>query len=396
MGTETHLRLVYMPLIGIETNKPVRKLTKTPWLIVDSCDGIDVHVDRCVPKKRKRILLIVNPVSGKGNADMLIENYCIPILLAAGIVVEKRVTKAPRHATEMMQQIDLSDYDTVLSAGGDGTFHEIVQGLLLRDDWKSCVDSVNLMQVPCGSGNALAASSGVWDVATAAYVAIKGRTSTIDIATIIQPSTNRIIFSFLSVTFGLVANLDIGTEHLRLMGGQRFVWGALKEIFSQRVYPCHVTYVEGDESSEILSPCSSCKGPPLDFLGKLLADDGTFREVAGIDESWQQISGDFQLFSMSNLPWLDMNFNLHPHACMSGGTYDFLYCLGKQGIMKALKLMTESEKGTHMHLVEEKKIKAFKIDPIAEDTWLVIDGEAIERAPVYGEVHPNLLSIVCP
>lgn len=396
VGAETHLRLLYMPLTGVETSKPVRKLVRTPWLIVDSSDCIDAHVGRCVPREKKSILMIVNPKSGKGDADALIENYCLPILEAAGVCVDKRVTEAPHHATEIMHETDVSGYDIILSAGGDGTFHEILQGLLLRDDWKECTDSMSLMQVPCGSGNALAASYGIWGVATAAYVAIKGRKSSIDVATIIQPSTNTIIFSFLSVTFGLIANLDIGTENLRWMGGQRFIWGAIKEILSQRVYACHVRYIENDESLENTTVSSAYKGPPLQFLGPLVSDEGTCRDVQGIDDTWEQVSGDFQLFSMSNLPWLDMNFNLHPHARMYGGSYNFLYCLGKQGIMKSLRLMTDSEKGLHMHLIEERQVKAFRIDPVAENTWLVIDGEAIERAPVYGEVHHGLISIVGP
>ena len=37
---------------------------------------------------------------------------------------------------------------------------------------------------------------------------------------------------------------------------------------------------------------------------------------------------------------------------------------------------------------------AFRIDPIAENTWLVIDGEAIDRSVIYGQVHRNLLSIL--
>ena len=397
MGSETHLRLVYMSLSGVNTSKPVRKLVKTPWIVVQTCDAIHAHVDSCVPKEKKRILLIVNPKSGKGDGGALIEEHCMPVLHAAHAQVDTYVTNAPHHATTIIQGADVSQYDAIISAGGDGTFHEILQGMLRRDDWKLCVDTLSLVQAPCGSGNALAASLGIWDVATAAYVAIRGRTSKIDVATILQPSTNRIMFSFLSVTFGLIANLDIGTEHLRWMGGNRFVWGALKEIFSQRVYPCHVTYIDGDECMQKTSTRHVYKGPPLHFLGSLVSDDGIcIDQVHGIDDSWQQLSGDFQLFSMSNLPWLDMNFNLHPHARMSGGTYNFLYCLGKQGIMKSLKLMTESEKGMHMHLVEERHISAFRIDPIAENTWLVIDGEAIERAPVYGEVHPKLLSVMCP
>lgn len=396
------LRLLYMPFTG-GGKKPVRKLVKTPYFIVDSTAANTIHelVDSCVSVQRKNVMLIINPKSGKGDAEALIEKECMPILEAVNACVDSFTTQSPQHAMTIVRDADLSKYHTILSAGGDGTFHEILQGILRRDDWKTCVESLNLMQVPCGSGNALAASSGIWDVSTAAYTAIKGRESKIDVTSIIQPSTNTIMYSFLSITYGLVANLDIGTEHLRWMGGQRFVWGAIREILSQRVYSCNVMYVEDTASQESRMSSSSTSGHvPLQFLGPLLSENGmcatSNSEENIIDGSWKQISGDFQLFSMSNLPWLDMNFNLHPHARMAGGSYNFIYCLGKQGIIRSMKLMTESEAGNHMHLVEEKQIKAFRIEPIAEDTWLVVDGEAIERATIYGEIHPELIRILLP
>lgn len=45
------------------------------------------------------------------------------------------------------------------AAGGDGTMYEVVQGMLNRPDWDH-LRRMPLVQVPCGSGNALAASTG--------------------------------------------------------------------------------------------------------------------------------------------------------------------------------------------------------------------------------------------
>lgn len=49
---------------------------------------------------------------------------------------------------------------------------------------------------------------------TAAHAICKGRTHPIDIVSMLQPPSKR-YFSFLSLSFGLTSNLDIGTEHLR-------------------------------------------------------------------------------------------------------------------------------------------------------------------------------------
>lgn len=50
------------------------------------------------------------------------------------------------------------------------------------------------------------------------HAVVKGATSALDIVSVVQPPGRR-YFSFLSINFGLITNLDIGTEHLRWEGG---------------------------------------------------------------------------------------------------------------------------------------------------------------------------------
>jgi sphingosine kinase len=397
-----------MPIENERSSKPIRRLKWTPWMdfsIPNPDDGNELfettldHIKCAVPRVHGNILVIVNPKSGKGNAMSLIQSCVKPVLVAAGATFDILVTDAPGHATQIAKDVDHRKYKIILSAGGDGTFHEILQGVLGRLDWQEFVQNVSFVQVPCGSGNALAASSKIWNTETAAYTAIKGKNVSIDVASIIQPGTGKRFYSFLSVTFGMISNLDIGTEHLRWMGGNRFIYGALKEIMLQRVYSCGVSMLEGCADPY---PVGQNKQLPLNYLHGLISEDGKvkspsdFDESSVIDSSWKTMDGDFQLFSMSNLPWLDMNFNFHPHANMGNGCYNFLYFIGARGITKSLQLMTDAENGAHMHLIEERTVKAFKIDPIANNTWLVVDGEALERSVIYGEVHTKLLRILCP
>jgi sphingosine kinase len=48
----------------------------------------------------------------------------------------------------------------------------------------------------------------------------------VDVLSILQ--SGRRSFSFLSQCVGLMADLDLGTEHLRWMGSSRFVYGYLR------------------------------------------------------------------------------------------------------------------------------------------------------------------------
>ena len=82
-----------------------------------------------------------------------------------------------------------------------------------RPDWRDAV-RVPLAQLPAGSGNALAANAGGWSLVTAAWAVCKGRSSPFDVFSVVQPPGKR-KFGFLSVAYGMITNLDIGTEHLR-------------------------------------------------------------------------------------------------------------------------------------------------------------------------------------
>jgi sphingosine kinase len=111
-----------------------------------------------------------------------------------------------------VQRLAPGSVDGLVAIGGDGTMHEALQGLLARPDWEA-VRRLPLAQVPCGSGNALAASTGLWSVHTAVHAVVKGQQRALDVASVVQ--SGRRCFSFLSVSYGLITNLDIGTEHLR-------------------------------------------------------------------------------------------------------------------------------------------------------------------------------------
>ena len=129
--------------------------------------------------------------------------------------------------------------------------------------------------VPGGSGNGLAASCGLWDTTTAAYAICKGRTQPLDVASVLQPQQRpqgspqqaepaavgvmppggtptlpsavdggggKRYYSFLSVVFGLWANIDIGTEGNRWMGDSRYTLRAVQEALKARPYPARIAF----------------------------------------------------------------------------------------------------------------------------------------------------------
>lgn len=106
-----------------------------------------------------RALVIYNPAAGNGKAERM-HHELKPTLEALGIRVER--TQHPGHATDLARQV-ASDTDlTVISLGGDGTHHEVINGLMPEAGPIFAVlpagtgnDLVRVLQYPQGPTNML-------------------------------------------------------------------------------------------------------------------------------------------------------------------------------------------------------------------------------------------------
>lgn len=77
----------------------------------------------------RRVVLVVNPASANGRTG---QEW--PGLVAEaqrlGVRVEERLTEGPGHATELAREASMAGADVVVAVGGDGTVHEVVNGLV--------------------------------------------------------------------------------------------------------------------------------------------------------------------------------------------------------------------------------------------------------------------------
>lgn len=95
---------------------------------------------------KKRVVFIVNPISGKG------EKQGIERMIADHIDTNKYQwevihTTGPDHATEISRKAALEGVDVVVAIGGDGTVNEVTAGLVGT--------ATALGIIPAGSGNGL-------------------------------------------------------------------------------------------------------------------------------------------------------------------------------------------------------------------------------------------------
>ena len=95
-----------------------------------------------------KLLLIANPKSGE-KKSIKISHLTKNQLNEKNIDFDFYETKYIAHASEIVKNINLKKYVGIIVIGGDGTFHEIVNGLMFREDNYK----VPIGLIPSGSGN---------------------------------------------------------------------------------------------------------------------------------------------------------------------------------------------------------------------------------------------------
>jgi YegS/Rv2252/BmrU family lipid kinase len=103
--------------------------------------------DRLMTEPKKRILFIINPISGGHSKAKVIRS--IPKLLDKNrFDISITHTKCAAHAAKIAKEAVEKNIDIVAAVGGDGTINEVASQLVNTN--------TALAIVPCGSGNGLA------------------------------------------------------------------------------------------------------------------------------------------------------------------------------------------------------------------------------------------------
>jgi diacylglycerol kinase (ATP) len=97
-------------------------------------------------KYAKKLAIIYNPEAGKKNS---IKDKISKRLVENNIEFEFIETKAYMDAVNIVKNLPIDDYSAIVSVGGDGTSHEVINGLFYREDNKK----IPLAFLPNGTGN---------------------------------------------------------------------------------------------------------------------------------------------------------------------------------------------------------------------------------------------------
>ncbi|XP_070838930.1 sphingosine kinase 1-like [Chaetodon trifascialis] len=403
-----------------------------------------------------RMMLLVNPQSGKGQALTLYNNHIQRMLNEAGVPHTLVITERQNHARELVKEADLSQWDALVIMSGDGLLFEVINGLLERADWEDAIRTP-LGILPGGSGNALAASihhySGASPVSSeellvsCGFLLCKGLVSRMDLVSIHLSSSPR-LFSFLSLAWGFVADVDIESEKYRHVGAARFTVGTLVRLASLRVYkgklaylpatedynaeeglrnnvtrycnnqasslgpasvpcqpsrdsPCENTFhnschsnnslkVRRMESTPSRSANKSTSGPPDSLL--LPLDQPLPSDWVVVQEE------DFVLMLAMYQSHLAEDLMAAPRATSDDGVIHLFYVTAGISRTALLKLFLAMEKGAHLasncqHLVHTK-VRALRLEPYSPKGIITVDGEVVEYGPLQAEVHRGLARLI--
>ena len=161
----------------------------------------------------RKVKVILNPMADMGNA-WKVANDLRSIISEYGNA-DWSGTVYPTHATELAKQAGEQGYETIIAMGGDGTVHEIINGIMRLPENKRPVLGV----VPVGSGNDFAHAIGVPKEADRALAhALEGEASAIDLGLMIDEHGHKEYFDN-TLGIGFDAVVTIRSHKLPLLRG---------------------------------------------------------------------------------------------------------------------------------------------------------------------------------
>ena len=107
----------------------------------------------------RSIKIILNPTAGRGYGARA-EPELRRLLALEGVDFELVRTERPWHAAELAEQAAGDGVELIVAAGGDGTTHEVVNGLMAAAENGRAGESI-LGVIPIGSGSDFAHTVGI-------------------------------------------------------------------------------------------------------------------------------------------------------------------------------------------------------------------------------------------
>jgi diacylglycerol kinase (ATP) len=301
----------------------------------------------------RKIKIILNPMADMGNAWRIARDLRSITEQHGG--VDWSGTVYPGHAIELARQAGEQGYDMVIAMGGDGTVHEVVNGLMQVPAEKRPILGV----VPAGSGNDFAHGLKASKTPTEALThAINGEPTTVDLGMMTDEHGHTEYFdNTLGIGFG--AMVTIRSHQLPVLRGFLMYLTAVIQTI-------------------------------------ILNHNAIHMQIESDGETWEQ---KVIYLIICNGPREGGGFLVAPNAKISDGLLDFAM-IKDVSRLKLFRILPEVMKGTHGRFKEVKMGTCKKFTLTANrPLYIHADGEIFtgpgtDLRKVSFEILPNALRVV--
>ncbi|KAG0367426.1 ATP-NAD kinase-like domain-containing protein [Gamsiella multidivaricata] len=361
------------------------------------------------------VLLVLNPYSGKNQSREVLETIVQPALNKAEKPFKVIESVAQSHTqsyfidnikpiiTDLVQSLSVVNESApdapslsvsrpnsatlqVMVLGGDGTVHEIVNGILRGLEGTAFVSDefrprIELSIIPTGTGNAISTSLGVTSAQDAVDRFLVGKSVPLRlmmVSTRAQQNWKIQVYTVVVNSFGLHCATVYDSDEFRHLGNDRFRQAAMKNIENLRQYEGQLV---------LYSPVRRYSRTSRSFSPA--AHDSSSAN-GGITIS---LPGPFTYLLITKQASLEPGFTPTPLASTSDDWMDVL-AVQNVGQAEILQMFGATSDGKH---IEQEKIEYFKTKAIELETptkgRLCVDGEflTIEGGPE-GRVRFEIVS----
>ncbi len=386
---------------------------RSRWIVAIQNLIRGLPIDNQNPAVNQRLQIFLNPTSGKKQSRIIFQQIS-PLLDNSHLEYTLTETTRTGQIQDTLSEINLSEIDGIIIVGGDGSIHEAINGLMNRSDWQTAIlKPIGI--IPTGTGNGLAKtlleiSGEPDDPLSAAFLIAKGITQgkyrPLDLAKTQQ--SGQIFYSFLSLGWGIISDVDIESEKLRFLGSLRTDIYALMRIATLRHYPGKFAYLPAYLPETEAIPRSGSLTGVASLMGEYQSECQTFKKCPNClaadkqipptkQQDWQVMQDDFVLIWAMNISHATQNIKAAPHAHLSDGMMDII--IVRRGISKLNLLLAflKAAQGKHLSLpgIEFYKVRGFRLEPLTPQGILTVDGEQVEYLPIEMEVKRGLARVIC-
>ena len=293
----------------------------------------------------KKFYLTLNPHGGQKKGPRLLKQI-LPVLEANNLELTIIETAFAGHANELAHQLDFDGYDGMIVIGGDGTMHEVVNGMLTRSDKKQ----LPIGLIPGGTGNSFMHDLGLMNPIDAAKAIISGNTRRIDVAEV--KINDMIKYAFNIIGWGLVTDVGNKAEKWRWLGEARYT---------------------------LLSVFEVLKYKPR--LATLILDN-------------DKIIDNFTFVIGCNTMYTGKGMKMAPKAELDDGLMDIVVVRHGPSRLKLLTMLPKVYDGTHINspILEYYQVSEFSLIP-ERDEILNIDGEVLGTTPIHVKMIPGAFQV---